>query len=123
MKKRTRLILLFMLVSYGVLSLGITQAGAQSTTLITGASFDGGKLVTSLSGQTPIDPCYNPNPSDPNSPCLPMCEGTALYICNGSPILDSQNNPQNCRQYNFSTLGVAYNTYVCWGGRLYYIAP
>ena len=120
MKKRSKPILLFMLVFSGVLSLAVTQAGAQSTTLITGASFDGGKLVTSLSGQTPIDPCYNPNPSDPYSPCTPMCEATELHICNGSPVPP---NYLNCRLFNFSTLGVAYNTWVTIGGRKIFIAP
>jgi len=126
MKNRTKLILLFMLVFSGVLFLGTAPAGAQSTTLITGASFDGGKVVTSLSGQTPIDPCYNPNPSDPYSPCTQMCEASELYICDGDPRVPEDPSTvdfTHCRQFNFSTLGVAYNTWVTIGGRKIYIAP
>ena len=119
MLKRTQLVLVFMLVFSGAVLLGNTPVGAQDTTLITGASFDGGQIVTSLSGQTPIDPCYNPNPDDPLSDCEPMYPAERLYICNEEPV----EGLGNCLPFNFSTLGVAYNTWITFGGRSMWIAP
>jgi len=86
MMKRTQLILLFMLVLSGAVLLGTIPAGAQGTTNITGVRVDDGAIVTDLSGQTPINPCYNPTPSVTGSPCYPMVEATDLWICNGDPM-------------------------------------
>ena len=57
--KRTNLILLFMLVLAGAVLLGTIPAGAQTPTTITGVTYRRRAIVTDLSGQTPIDPCYN----------------------------------------------------------------
>ena len=113
MMKRTELILLFMLVLSGAVLLSTIPAGAQSTTNITGVSVDDGALVTDLSGQTPVNPCYNPTPTVTGSPCYPMIEATDLWICNGPPAL----NLSNCRKFNYSTFGVAYNYWITIGGQ------
>ncbi len=111
MMKRTQLILLFMLVLSGAVLLGTTPAGAQGTTNITGVRVDNGAVVTDLSGQMPINPCYNPTPTVAGSPCYPMIEATDLWICNGEPAP----NKGNCRQFNYSTFGVAYNYWLTIG--------
>ena len=122
MMKRTELILLFMLVLSGAVLLGTMPAGAQDTTLITGVCVDNGKFVTSLSGQTPIDPCYNPNPIDCTSPCYPMVQATEFWICDGTD--GPPTNPPDlnkCRKFNYSTLGFAYNRWVNFGGRYIWV--
>ena len=117
--KRTQLILLFMLVFCGAVLLSDIPAGAQNTTNITGVSIDGGRIQTSFSGQAPVDPCYNENPADPASPCLPMYPVAELWICDGVPALSLD----NCRKFNYSTVGASYNTWVYLYGRWRWVAP
>lgn len=115
MMNRTKLILMFMLVFSGVLLLGNAPAGAQSTA-VTGVEVDDGQIVTTVSGQTPTDPCYR----DPTTgQCLPMRPAARLWFCNGNPADDLA----NCREFTFSSLCFAYNTYLTIGGRKIYIAP
>ena len=118
MMKRTQLILLFMLVLSGAVLLGTIPAGAQGTTNITGVRVDDGAVVTDLSGQMPINPCYNPTPTVIGSPCYPMVEATDLWICNGDPMSEGALEPDltHCRQFNYSTFGVAYNVWTVIGG-------
>lgn len=116
--KRAQIILLFMLIFCGAFLLGNIPSWAQGTTTITGVSIDGGRIVTDLSGQTPLNPCYNPNPTDPSSPCEPMVTVTEFWICDGYPDDDLS----NCRPFNFSTLGAAYNCTILIGGRIVTIA-
>jgi hypothetical protein len=124
MIKRTQLVLLFMLVLSGVVLLGSNPALAEDTTNITGISVDGGKVVTSVSGQIPIDPCYNPTPEDPTN-CQPMYVATVLEFCSENP--DPEGNGvydlTTCRRFVSSTFGTAYNKWVVIGGRLRYVAP
>jgi hypothetical protein len=114
--KRTQLILLFMLVLCGAVLVGTIPAWAQTPSVIpsaiTGVTIDNGHLVTDLSGQTPINPCYNPNPTDPLSSCEPMVLATDFRICDGPPAADLS----NCREHNYSTFGVAYNVWTVIGG-------
>jgi len=123
MMKRTQLILLFMLVLSGAVLLGTIPAGAQGTTNITGVRVDDGAIVTDLSGQTPINPCYNPTPSVTGSPCYPMVEATDLWICNGDPMPEGAlPDLTYCRQFNYSTFGVAYNYWLTIGTTKRWIA-
>ena len=112
MMKRTQLILLFMLVLSGAVLVGTIPVCAQVPSDITGVTIDNGHLVTDLSGQTPINPCYNPNPTDPLSSCEPMTLATDFWICDGVPAADLC----NCRKHNYSTFGVAYNVWTVIGG-------
>jgi len=124
MIKRTQLILLPMLVLSVVVMLGSIPAVAQDTTNITGIRVDGGMIVTSVSGQTPIDPCYNPTPEDLSSSCEPMYVATVLKICSENPeIFSDTYNFSTCRQFVSSTFGAAHNTWLIIGGRWRYIAP
>ena len=114
MMKRTQLILLFMLVLSGAVLVGTIPAWAQLQNIadITGVKIDKGHVVTDLSGQTPINPCYNPNPTDPLSSCESMTLATDFRICDGPPAADLS----NCRDHNYSTFGVAYNVWTVIGG-------
>ena len=111
--KRTQLILLFMLVLSGAVLVGTIPAWAQLQNIadITGVKIDKGHVVTDLSGQTPINPCYNPNPTDPLSSCESMTLATDFRICDGPPAADLS----NCREHNYSTFGVAYNYWLTIG--------
>jgi hypothetical protein len=114
MLKRRQLILVFILVFSGAFYLGNVPAGAQSTA-VTGVTVDDGRIVTSVSGQTPIDPCYR----DPTTgECVPMTPAEKLWFCVGDPSLGQ------CREFTYSSLCFAYNCYATIGGRkIYYSCP
>jgi hypothetical protein len=113
--EKTKLILLFMLVFSGAFLWGNVPAWAQSTA-VTGVEVDDGQIVTTVSGQTPTDPCYR----DPTTGmCKPMRPAARLWFCNGEP--DEANT--NCREFAFSSLCFAYNTWITIGGRKIFIAP
>lgn len=86
-------------------------------------------IETEIDGITPFNPLYSD--PDKNIYDAPMNAATEAYICPG-PSFDSYPDPpgadaipnlDGCRRVITSTFGAAWNTYVCWGGRWFYIAP
>ena len=127
MFRSTKPIWIVILVFTGVVMLGSLPAVAIEGVKISRVKLTDedpnkpGYIETDIDGITPINPVYCED--DVGQVCNSMTPAVEAWICMDDPYNDPLSISDNCRKVITSTFGAAWNTWVCWGGKWFYIAP
>lgn len=117
-------ICIFVLAIFGLVLIASVPAGAQGLADITKVTLTDKEspnksITTEIDGISPQNPEYTDG-----TVTKEMKLATEVYICPDNPtVSDGEYELKYCRKAITATFGAAWNTWVCWGGRWFYIAP